>query len=152
MRTDPTNPFYCIQSCFCSIAQQHYLLHDFWKLFRTQETSTPSHVWKITSSDHLLENHCSPFLFLAYKPRQAQNPMILTARPSRKAIVSPASMASTPGSTSSNVTRTRKSLEVFSVEDMLLTSWPQGEVKQGKYWKTGKTGTSAVSTMKTKGT
>lgn len=68
-------------------------------------------------------NHCCPFLFLAYKPRQAQNPTTLTARPTRKATASPASRASTAGSTSSNEMRTRKSFEVFPVEGMLLTSW-----------------------------
>lgn len=133
---------------------QKYLLHGFWKSSRSEAQSyTPDLNPKPCLEIHFIWasswNHCCPFLFLAYKPRQAQNPMTLTARPSRKAMVSPASRASTTGSTSSNATRTRKSFEVFSVKGMLTTSWPQGEVKRGKRWKAG---TSAVPTRKTEGT
>lgn len=131
---------------------QKYLLHGFWKSSRSEAQSyTPDLNPKPCLEIHFIWasswNHCCPFLFLAYKPRQAQNPMTLTARPSRKAMVSPASRASTTGSTSSNATRTRKSFEVFSVKGMLTTSWPQGEVKRGKRWKAG---TSAVPTRKQK--
>ncbi|PKU49272.1 hypothetical protein llap_457 [Limosa lapponica baueri] len=50
-------------------------------------------------------------------------------------MASPASRASTPGSTSSNETRTSKSFEVFSGEGMLPASSPQGDVTGGKQWK-----------------
>lgn len=129
---DPTNPFYWVQSRFVVLHSkrglQNYLLEVF-ESYPELEHSVNSDlnpkqyleihfIW--ASSWH----HCCPFLFLAYKPRQAQNPMTLTARPSRKAIVSPASMASTAGSTSSSEARARKNFEVHPVEDMLPT--PQG--------------------------
>lgn len=130
---------------------QKYLLHIFWKLSRTKAQSNTQP--KLCSEIHFIWafswSHCCPFLLLAYKPRQAQNPTTLTARPRRKAMVSPASRASTTGSISSSDTSIRKSFEVFLVEGMLTISWPQGEVKWRKWWTAV---TSLVSTRKTKGT
>lgn len=50
--------------------------------------------------------HTSPFLFRAYTPKQAQMPVMQRTTPKKRAIASPASTASTAGSTKSSETRT----------------------------------------------
>lgn len=56
-----------------------------------------------------LQNHTSPFLFRAYTPKQAQMPVMQRTTPKKKAIASPASTASTTGSTESSKMRTKNS-------------------------------------------
>lgn len=60
-------------------------------------------------SQETLQSHIRPFLFRAYTPKQAQMPVMLRTTPKKRAIASPASTASTTGSTKSSGMSTKNS-------------------------------------------
>jgi hypothetical protein len=68
-----------------------------------------------------LQSHICPFLFRAYTPKQAQMPVMLRTTPSKRAIASPASTASTTGTTKSSDRRTNSNCAETDV--MMLESW-----------------------------
>ena len=67
-----------------------------------------------------LQSYTSPFLFREYTPKQAQMPVMQRTTPKKRAIASPASTASTTGSTKSSEMRTNNCAET---EVMMLGPW-----------------------------
>lgn len=92
-------------------------LLDFKAQFLTSVTQRFSGQGSMQKAHH---NHICPFLFRAYTPKQAQMPVMLRATPSKRAIASPASTASTTGSTKSSEMRTKSNC--VETEVMMLGS------------------------------
>ena len=67
-----------------------------------------------------LQSYTSPFLFRAYTSKQAQMPIMQRTTPKKKAIASPASTASTTGSTQSSEVRTNDCAET---EVVMVGPW-----------------------------
>lgn len=77
-------------------------------------------VFRVRFDPGALQSHICPFLFLAYTPKQAQMPVMLRTTPNKRAIASPASTASTTGSSKSSEMRANRNC--VETEVMMLES------------------------------